>query len=1385
VNSRQSIASESGYDTANDEEHESPRTTAEAHPDDLPFHDESSAWAPVGDIGFSVRQRRKSLTPEALSIEIDSNEMYRNTKGTYMMFGIRVTTGIKSWHVLRRYREFALLHKHLKKFAKENPDMAAANVNLPALPPKEAKLSFGSSVDPAFVAERRAQLQEYLRVLITLKFVWHANSGLASFLDDKDGTLQVLCELERLRLWEQALRDDEKPLASQRELRELSGDISLLESSMLQHVVSASAGEKGSLSRQPSVARINETDEDEDSASLSSSGRGSRGGAIVSRRLEREKQRQTGQEQETGQEAADDGSVTEAGFQPTQVRQLHQEAGKLIMRAQRSISEDMVMRTQRHSLGFSMLNTSGLAKLSEAVSSSFSSKKSGLRPPPTAVGPGHPAADGADEEEVRDGSRLSTSALLQQEVGGMSLEALERTATDRSKEKKSSGGGGDRDEDSISVSDTESSIGSYAGSPNAGGVFMSRSNHARQHRSASPSMTDPSMSGGSTSERDRAEAQKDEQLFNMSPPNDEAPLASAVERDGEGGREGVRQRQADTEPGGWRRVEPSSSSGSGSGRRTGSGLSNRGTPRRGGSTRSMQGVSSVTENETVAAEAGSTVLSWGSLPSRISPPRTSDPSMSQSFGAGRSFRGSGISTVSGSAPGGFNTLGIEFSEVDLECIQAVEKLAYGTWNHHPETPPEVSAADAAELRGVREYFACVDQLVSWLQPTPAALAQRQAVYDWMAALVRRVLGAQLMPIGSFPQRTFLPDGDLDVSACLCAGQEDRWFLRVNEALCMASLSPVEAGGGGGSGISAAKDGGGSGGSGQRRYSPPPQKMFTVRNVSFINAGVKIIKAVVNNIAVDISANQAGALYAVSLIDEADRHFGKDHLFKRSVLLAKAWGLYESKALTIGRGEVLNSAQGRLSTAAFNCMMLAVFNQHAHEITHPMQALALLFLDLHDFNWDTDALTIYGPVAMAATYDPEGATAVAYRSGHSFVSAGALPLETVQALAQSAEVVVREVSKRAASADNGGDYPPVHHQQSFRQSGVANIVDPVDGCNNLGRSVDSEGLAVIRQAIRGGLQCLATHAVTIRHLADNEVAVAGSDPGDVGMMPPVPASDAADDVAVPPPSTPSRDTSDRTSPVLGSSVTGGGSAGGSITSADSDRTDVEHIARTFFARTWEMYGRGDGWRPDLLRSKRDSSWRYTQPHAPQGEAEYQQYMLENRALLASDMRAVGESIENAEFILANEITEQALTALVVQILEENDSIPVGEIGKMLQEATYNSDLPRVIKERFGGLKKLLEARPDQFKVGEDHPFNPHVSLTGASARRRRRSRSPPGGLSDKRGSSPGTGGVGGGMEKRGSSGKQGSSDASKGSKSKRKSQGAKKSPSQHDRERLHS
>jgi hypothetical protein len=70
---------------------------------------------------------------------------------------------------------------------------------------------------------------------------------------------------------------------------------------------------------------------------------------------------------------------------------------------------------------------------------------------------------------------------------------------------------------------------------------------------------------------------------------------------------------------------------------------------------------------------------------------------------------------------------------------------------------------------------------------------------------------------------------------------------------------------------------------------------------------------------------------------------------------------------------------------------------------------------------------------------------------------------------------------------------------------------------------------------------------------------------------------------------------------------------------------------------------------------------------------------------------------------------ALKTLAEVVLQEKGPMPVGEIGKMLQEATANPALSGVLKETFGGLKKFLEKFPAVFLISQDHPFNPHVYL----------------------------------------------------------------------------
>ncbi len=69
----------------------------------------------------------------------------------------------------------------------------------------------------------------------------------------------------------------------------------------------------------------------------------------------------------------------------------------------------------------------------------------------------------------------------------------------------------------------------------------------------------------------------------------------------------------------------------------------------------------------------------------------------------------------------------------------------------------------------------------------------------------------------------------------------------------------------------------------------------------------------------------------------------------------------------------------------------------------------------------------------------------------------------------------------------------------------------------------------------------------------------------------------------------------------------------------------------------------------------------------------------------------------------------VVAFADKILSEKGPLPVGEVGKMLQEATGIAQFKQVIKEKHNGLKKFLEKYDDTFIMSNDHPFNPHVYL----------------------------------------------------------------------------
>ena len=62
-----------------------------------------------------------------------------------------------------------------------------------------------------------------------------------------------------------------------------------------------------------------------------------------------------------------------------------------------------------------------------------------------------------------------------------------------------------------------------------------------------------------------------------------------------------------------------------------------------------------------------------------------------------------------------------------------------------------------------------------------------------------------------------------------------------------------------------------------------------------------------------------------------------------------------------------------------------------------------------------------------------------------------------------------------------------------------------------------------------------------------------------------------------------------------------------------------------------------------------------------------------------------------------VSDNALWTLCVDVLQDRGYIPVGEIGKLLQELTGSVSMSGILKDKYGGLKKFLELYVGDFLI----------------------------------------------------------------------------------------
>ena len=248
----------------------------------------------------------------------------------------------------------------------------------------------------------------------------------------------------------------------------------------------------------------------------------------------------------------------------------------------------------------------------------------------------------------------------------------------------------------------------------------------------------------------------------------------------------------------------------------------------------------------------------------------------------------------------------------------------------------------------------ITALINFIAPTHAGESQRHHILAYVKAIIRKSLGAQVYPHGSYALKTYLPNSAMSVTAFFSRAHELTWVQRIINALCTeANAATFTAQPTQHSSSSSPTSLAGSSSAPSSTVSPVKHTIesITVQMNGRIQSSV--VSCVIDNMRCSIHGNAVNTLGALALFERADILIGQNHLFKRSVLLMKAYvQRHQLNDETVGQGVTGNMIR---------TMMLFIFNAYHTDITTPLDALTSLLVYLQHFDWDEWALTIFGPI----------------------------------------------------------------------------------------------------------------------------------------------------------------------------------------------------------------------------------------------------------------------------------------------------------------------------------------------------------------------------------------------------------------------------------------
>ena len=274
---------------------------------------------------------------------------------------------------------------------------------------------------------------------------------------------------------------------------------------------------------------------------------------------------------------------------------------------------------------------------------------------------------------------------------------------------------------------------------------------------------------------------------------------------------------------------------------------------------------------------------------------------------------------------------------------------------------EVDLHAVAEL--LPGHAEALEPLLLKIMPHETQARYRTSAVRLLKKHLRKALQCNILEVGLHAVRSFLPTDALRLSVVLSGRLEPHWQTLARDGLVKSSQqtqsntsTPTSSSTSSSSADATAAAAAAAAG-GETKH-----QLKHVEIVKTPSGGGFRVTCVCDATDVEISLNSRSDVCMLAFFEEVAHLVGQNNLFKRSLLLIRAWWVYEAAAY------VETSIKHYLSDFNITVMVCAIFNQFHARISSPLQALCLFLAEYSAYDGATHAITLQGIVPFKSALE---------------------------------------------------------------------------------------------------------------------------------------------------------------------------------------------------------------------------------------------------------------------------------------------------------------------------------------------------------------------------------------------------------------------------------